>query len=38
MRIYESTNDTATLRASFVAPNAAGQTHSYKVICDPLTG
>ncbi len=38
VRIYESANNAATLRASFAAPNATGQTHSYQVIYDPLTG
>ncbi len=38
VRIYENASDVATLRASFAAANAAGQTHSYQVIYDPLTG
>ncbi len=38
MRIYENASDVATLRASFAAANAAGQTHSYQAIYDPLTG
>ncbi len=38
VRIYKSVNNAATLRASFAAPNVAGQTHSYQVIYDPLTG
>ena len=38
MRVYENAGNVATLRASFAAANAAGQTHSYKVSYDPLTG
>ncbi len=38
VKIYESANNVATQRASFAAANAAGQTHSYKVSYDPLTG
>lgn len=38
VRVYESANNAATLRASFAAPNLAGQTHSYQVSYDPLTG
>ncbi|MFZ2520183.1 MAG: RHS repeat-associated core domain-containing protein, partial [Anaerolineae bacterium] len=38
VKIYESTGNTATQRASFTASNTAGQTHSYQVIYDPLTG
>jgi hypothetical protein len=37
VRISENANNVATLRASFPAANAAGQTHSYKVSYDPLT-
>jgi len=36
--IYENANNVATLRASFAAANAAGQTHSYTVLYDPATG
>jgi RHS repeat-associated protein len=38
VKIYENANNVATLRASFAAVNAAGQTHSYKVSYDPLIG
>ncbi|MFZ1599470.1 MAG: RHS repeat-associated core domain-containing protein [Anaerolineae bacterium] len=38
VRIYENAGNVATLRVSFAAANAAGQTHSYKVSYDPLTG
>lgn len=38
VKIYENASDVATLRASFAAANAAGQTHSYQAIYDPLTG
>jgi len=38
VRLYEASSNVATLRASFAAANAAGQTHSYQVIYNPLTG
>jgi len=38
VKIYENTNNVATQRASFAATNAAGQTHTYGVFYDPVTG
>ena len=38
VRLYENAANVATLRASFTASNAAGQTHSYNVFYDPATG
>ena len=39
MYIYRATNNAAgTWQARFAAANAAGQTHSYQAIYDPLTG
>ena len=38
VKLYESAGDVATQRASWAAANAAGQTHTYQVSYDPLTG
>ncbi|MFZ1596434.1 MAG: hypothetical protein WAW26_11295, partial [Anaerolineae bacterium] len=38
VRIYENASNSYLLVASFPVSNAAGQTHSYQVIYDPLTG
>jgi RHS repeat-associated protein len=38
VKIYENAANVATLRASFAAANAAGQSHSYSVFYDPATG
>ena len=38
VKLYENAGDVATQRASWAAANAAGQTHTYQVSYDPLTG
>jgi len=38
VKVYEAINNTPYERSSFPAANAAGQTHSYQALYDPLTG
>ncbi len=38
VKLYESAGDVASQRASWAAANAAGQSHTYQVSYDPLTG